>query len=191
MLVAATDFRPTPRARWYRPPVTQLAGGRCPHNVLDNAKLYGRTLFCLELRAKVGVCGLADTNGRDVHVVYGGEMLRGKPWTDSNESFHTWLEDSNGLIYDHVSSHLVQLEDICGADTSRVTTKQRLVGVSREKMFRKFGVWYESHPEGTKCNVILMLRLKWGLRNRGRAERNAGRMTRKYCHLAYPVRQCR
>ena len=69
--------------------------GRCPHNVLENSKFYRRTLG-LELRAKVGVCGFADTNGRDVHIVYGHRLLEGKPWRDGSESFHTWLEDSNG-----------------------------------------------------------------------------------------------
>ncbi|CAM9180140.1 unnamed protein product [Ectocarpus sp. 12 AP-2014] len=133
-------------------PLTPFAGytnisGRCPHNVLENAKFYRRTLG-LELRAKVGVCGFADTNGRDVHIVYGCRILEGKPWANGRESFHTWLEDSNGLIYDHVSSHSIELGYMCGADTSRVTNNQRFVGVSREEIHSNFGFWYESHSAG-------------------------------------------
>lgn len=90
------------------------------------------------------------TNSRDVHIVYGGLILTGKPWTDGSESFHTWLEDSDGLIYDQVSPQTVELGDICGADTSRVENNQRFVGVSREEIFSKFGVWYETHPAGGK-----------------------------------------
>lgn len=135
--------------------------GRCPHNVLENAKLYRRTLG-LELRAKVGVCGFADTNSRDVHIVYGGLILTGKPWTDGSESFHTWLEDSDGLIYDQVSPQTVELGDICGADTSRVENNQRFVGVSREEIFSKFGVWYETHPAGGKMQDDLNAEIEMG-----------------------------
>lgn len=62
--------------------------GRCPHNVLENAKLYRRALG-LELRAKVDDCGLAGNNGRDVHIVYVGFIVGGKPWAEGAESFHT------------------------------------------------------------------------------------------------------
>lgn len=74
--------------------------------------------------------------------------FEGKPWTDGSESFRTWLEDCNGLIYDHVSSHAIELGDICGAETSRITNDQRFVGVSRDEMLAKFGLWFESHPAG-------------------------------------------
>lgn len=123
--------------------------GRCPHNVLENAKFYRRTLG-LELWAKVGVYGLADKDGRDVHIVYGFQISEGKPWSNVTESFHTWLEDSDGLIYDHVDPSAIRLGNICGADTSRVTKHQRYVGVSNKGIFRKFGVWYESHPVGAQ-----------------------------------------
>ena len=49
---------------------------------------------------------------------YVGLILGGKPWTGGNESFHTWLEDCNRLIYDHTSSHSIELRDICGAARS-------------------------------------------------------------------------
>lgn len=59
--------------------------------------------------------------------------------------------------------HLIELGDICGADTSRVTTKQRFVGVSRQEVFRKFGVWYESHPAGAKMQRDLNAEIEMGL----------------------------
>lgn len=147
-------------------PLTPSAGyttiaGRCPHNVTENSKFYRRTLG-LELRAKVGVCGFADTNGRDVHIVYGYRILEGKPWRDGSESFHTWLEDSNGLIYDHVCSHAIELGDICGADTSRVTENQRFLGVSQGEMLSRFGLWYESHPTGNTFRDSLNAEIEMG-----------------------------
>ena len=147
-------------------PLTPFAGyttipGRCPHNVMENAKFYRRMLG-LELRAKVGVCGFADTNGRDVHIVYGGFILEGRPWRDGSESFHTWLEDSSGLIYDHVSSHAIELGDICGADTSRVTENQRFLGVSQGEMLSRFGLWYESHPAGNTFRESINTEIEMG-----------------------------
>lgn len=130
---------------------------------MENAKFYKRTLG-LELWAKVGVCGFADTNGRDVHIIYGGLILEGKPWTDGSESFHTWLEDSDGLIYDHVSPHSIELGDICGADTSRVENNQRFVGVSRQVILSTFGLWYECHAAGDKMRDDINAEIEMGFR---------------------------
>lgn len=138
---------------------TSIAG-RCPHNVLENAKFYRRTMG-LELRARVGVCGFADRNGRDMHVVYGAFILMGNQWRDC-ESFHVWLEDSKGFIYDHVDLQTIELGDICGADTSRVQKYQRFVGLSREDIFAKYGVWYESHDAGSTTQAKLNSEIDMG-----------------------------
>lgn len=156
----------TPTVKYALAPCTNADGyteisGRCPHNVLENAKMYRRTQG-LELRARVGVYGFADTNGRDVHVVYGGEPLGGRPFRDMNDSFHTWLEDADGLIYDHVDPQAIELGDICGADTSRVSKSQRFVGVSRQEMFSTFGVWCESQKFGIAMQNRLNAEIEMG-----------------------------
>lgn len=99
---------------------------------------------------------------RRAHCVRGGYFRGGKPWTDGSESFLTWLEDSNGRIYDHVSSHLIDLGDVCGADTSRVTAEQRFVGVSRDEMLAKFGLWCETHPAGAKMQSDINAEIEMG-----------------------------
>lgn len=88
-------------------------------------------------------------------VVYGAFILMGKQWQDGCESFHAWLEDSNGNIYDHADPQTIELGDICGADTSRVQKYQRFVGLSREDIFAKYGVWYESHDAGSTTQAKL------------------------------------
>ena len=110
----------------------------------------------------VGVCGFADRNGRDVHIVYGAFILMGNQWQDGCESFHAWLEASNGFIYDHADPQTIELGDICGADTSRVKKYQRFVGLSREDIFAKYGVWHESHDAGIATEAKLNSEIDMG-----------------------------
>ena len=130
----------------------------CVQNSLRNVRFYkGLKLF--------GYMGFRDGDTDSIHVIWGVDIFPRNYSTNcqgelfgfaGNVQYHHWLEDEDGLVYDHVDPMAFKIGSSVGADVSKVTPFQRFVGVSKETLLDSFGVWYCTEENDTTDDLLVL-----------------------------------
>jgi len=122
---------------------------RCLINMIKNQIFYSED-NTPELYIKKGYYGFRNGETEDVNLVFGllpfNRKFSSGPvqyhGTSGKIQYHYWLEDSNGLVYDHIDPFAFQVGVSVGSDMSKIEPFMRFKGLSKDELFESFGVWY-------------------------------------------------